>query len=155
MWPGELKEQKTRFGPITYFVHEPSLLEPVLVSFTGLGDVQGCCFSWRSWIWQCQNMSGVHLGKSARVLPVAEVGPCPILEVACRQAFWNLSKTVVFYFASLAADAVSTEDYVCTVLFKVIQGIAKLCDSKVLDLLQSRLSVTDSSAGLGNSHSRN
>ena len=47
VWPGQLKEEKTRFGPITYFVHEPTLLEPAFIAITDLDNVQGCCFSWK------------------------------------------------------------------------------------------------------------
>ena len=150
VWPGQLKEEKTRFGPITYFVHEWPILEPVFMAVTDLDAVEGCCFSWKSWIWQCKNMSGAHLGKSARILPVVDIGPLPMLEVACRHAFWNLPRSVVVDFAKYANIPVVKEDKLCSVLFKVIQGVTKLSDSAVLDLLQKRLGVNDSSQKLVN-----
>ena len=148
VWPGQLKEEKTRFGPTTDFVHEPNLMEPRLIAITDLDDVQGCSFSWKSWIWQCKNMSGVHLGKQARILPVVDIGPLPLLEVACRQAFWNLPRTVVVDVATHANIPVSKDYRLCAVLFNVILGITKLSDPAVLGLLQVRLGVHDASQTL-------
>ena len=53
-------------------------------------------------------------------------------------------------FATYANIPVSREDKVCSVFFKVVQGILKLSDSAVLYLLQVRLAVNDSSQTLAN-----
>ena len=51
-------------------------------------------------------------------------------------------------FATYANVEISKEDSLCNVLFKVIQGITKLSDARVLEFLQVRLGAKDESSSL-------
>ena len=81
-------------GGHTFFLHDMHMVEPLSHPILDFDKMQGYCFEWRSPAWQYRNVFGSHeLGKS--VLPFVLGEAQPVMELACRHALWDFSKTLV------------------------------------------------------------
>ena len=81
---------------------------------------QACHFIWRSWLWQQKNVPPGHLSKQPRLLPVVDVGPIPLLQVAAHCAFWKLPKGVVVDCGRLVGADVPSTATLCEALVVVV-----------------------------------
>ena len=102
VWPGELVQVPTKFGPERVFVYKKDITDPELLPMLDHNVFQGCTFQWRSWLWIKRNLPiAFHKNMGACILPVMDCEPGKLLDVIAKKAFFQFNRAEVVKFASL------------------------------------------------------
>ena len=141
VWP--CLERVMEGGPVQFEL-DTGCTEPVLIPVAeALSVFIACPIVWRSWLWQYQNMPELRASLTPGVKLFRLGPPSSIFTLACRSAFWNLSRTLIVKWAM-------EEDIVCDssmslfeVLMYVLLEHLKLPESDVLDIVSKRLHIHD------------
>jgi hypothetical protein len=140
--PGKMLEL-AGVGGVVYKFFEPEFTsKPSIVAVTDLAHVDACPIVWRSWAWQ-QSVIALAgtLPIAIRAFAVTEAEP--MFAIACKSAFWTLSKTLVIKLAKTCGVVVPSNKTLFETLFSVIQLHLHCDDETTLGYISKRLSLDD------------
>ena len=66
-------------------------------------------------------------------------GPCHVLDLAARKAFWQLCRQDVVRYAALRSISVSPGNYLFCALVESVQGILKVLEESALQIVAQRM----------------
>lgn len=138
-WPGKLVD----LGPGRKgFLHDPKVLEPVLLPVCALEGLQAATFQWRSWLWQLTTLP-IAMTKQVSVLPVLDREPLPVLHTMAHKAFWNMPRSDIVRFAALGGVVINEAASLCDSVLQAVQGILNVSDDQALDIVSQRVGQND------------
>jgi hypothetical protein len=100
-----------------------NLEEPRFICIYDLSKWNACSTVWHSWAWQAISL-GVLAATVAPAVRLFQSGKQePIFNIACRRAFWNLSKTSIETLAATVQDCkFDKSNSLCGVLEEIVQS---------------------------------
>lgn len=129
-------------GGFKGFYHSKLLKKPMFASVWCLEGVQACTFQWRSHLWQARHLPDGQR-RSPMLLPVVELGPAPLLEIATSKAWWSMTRTQVARFAKLAGIQVDESASLLDMVVSACKTVLGADDEGALDVAAQRLAVND------------
>jgi len=111
-----------------------------------LDDIECCAIAWRSWAWQKLNLGAGINSQVVSIRPFVEMEPCSIMQLACRKAFWSLSKTVIKGLAEAKGISIESSATLFETLFAVIQDQLGTDDEATLVHVGQRLTAGEISS---------
>lgn len=136
-WPCDI----VRIGDMQAEFLKPrsGLLKPVVVAVVDLDAIEAWTFATNSFL-HMYHMEPRHRGLlTPAILLRLTRGPMHVLEIACYNAWWLMSRTVVTRFAALKQAAVDSGASLFEALLSVTKQILHFDDEQALDLVCKRL----------------
>jgi hypothetical protein len=121
LWPCSRRQVADRVG-YSYFELDADVRSPLLTAIHDLANWKACTLKWRSWAWQVLNTPQFALAARPAIRPFLAEGPDSLYAIACKAAFWNLSKAGVVRLAKAMKVPVEASAGLCAVLEAAIVG---------------------------------
>eukprot|EP00959_Pyramimonas_sp_CCMP1952_P238231 4978303-Pyramimonas_sp.AAC.1 len=115
---------------------------PFMLTITDVEDIEIVEYAWKSWAGLLKMTNGAVRDRwepGHRMVPCGS--PMPLFELACRKAFWTLSRSTVADLAKLKGVAFTRSSNLCELLAEVVGAFLKLDQAATLDIVAQRLNA--------------
>lgn len=138
LWP----VQRRTLANEVYFEMDLTATEPTIMPIFDLSPAKlvAGVFEWKSWLWQCNLMSSsstADLSPGIRPFLVGHVGPW--VELACRQAFWNLPRSTIYDYARHFKIEAPSGASLFELLWCFIDQVLHLSEEATLEIVHRRV----------------